>query len=287
MKIKKLTLSDPDFPAMLQDALPQPQQIYVASNNLPDLLARPRLAVVGSRKVSAYGRTITTNLATKVAREGVVIVSGLAIGVDALAHRAALDAGGLTIAVLPGSLEQIYPSSHYQLALQILEQGGALITEYPAGTNTFPSNFIARNRLVTALSQAVLITEAAARSGTLSTARFALDQGRDVLAVPGNITSPTSAGTNNLLKIGATPVTEPEDILHVLHIKPTKTQKARPKGANPQEQTILDLIHAGVHSGGELLAQSKLDVSLFNQHMTMLEITAKIRPLGGDTWVLQ
>jgi DNA processing protein len=287
MKINKLTFNDNGFPEALRHIVPKAQAIYVAGDTFDELLTRPRVAVVGSRKVSAYGKTVTTELTTKLARAGVVIVSGLAIGVDALAHRAALNAGGLTIAVLPGSLEQIYPSSHYNLAMQILEQGGALVTEYPAGTLTYPSNFIARNRIVTALSQAVLITEAAARSGTLSTARFALEQGRDVLCVPGNITSPTSAGTNNLLKVGATPIAEVDDIFHVLNIKPTEAKKVTAKGTNPGEQIILDLIQRGVRNGGELLEQSKLDVTLFNQHLTMLEITAKIRALGGDTWGLQ
>src|SRR5207244_4380589 len=137
------------------------------------------------------------------------------LGVDAVAHQAALDAGGLTIAVLPSPLEEIYPVSHRRLAMQILEKGGALISEFPEGTPAFRGNFIARNRLVSGLSDALLITEAAEKSGSLHTARFALEQGREVLAVPGNITSITSAGTNNLLKAGAAPVTSYEDVMYV------------------------------------------------------------------------
>src|SRR5687767_2661656 len=165
MNVNRLTLTSSDFPEVLRHIPQPPKELFVAGGQLSELLKRPLVTVVGSRKVSAYGKTVTTKLAGELARAGVVIVSGLAIGVDAIAHRAALEAGGLTIAVLPGSLDDIYPSSHYQLAMRIIEQGGALLTEYPPGTRTYPGNFIARNRLASGLSQAVLITEAAEKSG--------------------------------------------------------------------------------------------------------------------------
>jgi DNA processing protein len=224
-------------------------------------------------------------LVNDLARAGVVIISGLAIGVDVVAHRAALEAGGLTIAVLPCGLDRIYPAAHRNVATQILAQGGALVTEYPEGTITYPVNFIARNRIASGLSQAVLITEAAEKSGTLHTARFALEQGKDVLAVPGNITSPTSSGTNNLLKIGATPVTSSADVFHILGIKPNQ-QATIPKGGTPQEQTILDLISDGITDGTQLQEQSSLSTPTFNQALTMLEITGKVRSLGANQWSL-
>jgi len=236
--------------------------------------------------VSAYGQAVTAKLASELAKAGVVIVSGLAIGVDAIAHTAALDAGGLTVAVLPAGLDRIYPSSHHQLARRILEQGGALLTEYPPNTRTYPGNFIARNRIASGISDAVLITEAAEKSGTLHTARFALEQGKDVLAVPGNITSPTSAGTNNLIKSGATPVTSAEDIFHVLGIKGAAPTHI-PKGATPEEQTIINLLTQGESEGSALLDRSRLGVAPFNQALTMLEITGKIRSLGANKWTLR
>jgi DNA processing protein len=286
MIVNKLTVTSSNFPEVLLHIPQPPKVLFVAGKNLSDLLSRPCVTVVGSRKVSAYGKAVTTQLAAELARAGVVVVSGLAIGVDAIAHRAALEAGGLTIAVLPGSLDDIYPSSHYQLAMCILDQGGALVTEYPPGTTTYPGNFIARNRIASGLSHAVLITEAAEKSGTLHTARFALEQGKDVLAVPGNITSRTSSGTNNLIKTGATPVTSVDDIFHVLGIQATAPVRT-PRGATPEEQTIINLLAEGENDGATLLFMSRMETSLYNQTMTMLEITGKVRSLGANKWSLQ
>lgn len=256
--------------------------------DLGELLSRPAVAIVGSRKVSAYGQAVTIQLAAELAKAGVVIISGLAIGMDGVAHRAALEAGGLTLAVLPCSVEHVYPRTHHMLAKQILEKGGALVSEYPEGSFINKGNFIARNRIVSGLSDAVLITEAAQKSGTLHTADFALQQGIEVLAVPGNITSPTSVGTNNLIKTGATPVTSVDDIFQVLGIEPaTKQQSGAPKGDNPHEQILLDLLLAGTQAGEELLEASQLDIRQFNQTLTMLEIHGHIRPLGNNRWSLK
>lgn len=145
-------------------------------------------------------------------------------------------------------------------------------------------SFTGRNRIVSGLSDAVLITEAAEKSGTLHTARFAIEQGREVMAVPGNITSATSAGTNNLIKTGATPVTDVADILHALGLNPKKAKAHTPRGANEAEQLLLDLIIEGTPDGSALLHASKLDTSAFNQTLTMLEITGKVRALGNNQW---
>lgn len=247
-------------------------------------MARPQIAIVGSRKVTAYGRSVTAQLAGELARAGVVIVSGLALGIDGIAHRAALDAGGLTTAILAGGLDKIYPGAHVRLAEQIVRQGGALLSEYPEGTPSLKYNFIERNRLVSGLSGAVLITEAAQKSGTLHTATFALEQGKDVLAVPGNITSLQSAGTNRLIKSGAMPVTCVEDVFRTLGIKSPAKLRIRPRGATNEEQVILDLLAAGESDGAVLLEKSTLDVARFNQALTMLEITGKIRSLGANKW---
>lgn len=248
-------------------------------------MQRPRVAIVGSRKVTTYGREVTRTLAADLARAGVVVISGLAIGVDSIAHTAALEAGGLTLAVLPGGLSQIYPASHTHLAARIVSQGGALVSEYDSNVHPQKWFFVERNRLVSGLAQALLVTEAAEKSGTLHTANFALDQGRDVLAVPGNITSPLSRGTNNLIKIGATPVASAADILNVLGIAGSK--KSAPHSNNPHEQTIIDLIFSGVRDGAQLLQESKMSVQQFSQTLTMLEIQGIVQALGNNQWQLK
>lgn len=285
MKVKELTLTAPAYPERLRHIARPPNPLFVQGNDVNELLTRPCVTVVGSRKMSAYGKAVTWELAEKLTRAGIVIISGLALGVDSIAHRAALDAGGRTIAVLPRGLDRIYPAVHAGLARRICEQGGALVTEYTPGSPAYPSNFIARNRIASALSDAVLITEAAERSGTLSTARFALEQGKEVLAVPGNITSPTSAGTNNLIKSGATPVTSVNDILQLFGMAVSSARQA-PTGDNPHEQALLDLVFGGVSDGAILLQQSRLEISLFNQTLTMLEIKGLLRPLGNNHWTL-
>lgn len=281
------------FPGHLPYIRNSPKQLFVRSDTretFSDLMRRPRIAIVGTRRVTTYGQQVTADLAGELAAHGVVIISGLAIGIDSIAHQAALEANGLTMAVLPGSVEEIYPRSHQSLAKRILQNNGALVSEYPYGTQTFPPNFVARNRIVAGLADALLITEATENSGTMHTARFAMEQGIDVLAVPGNITSPTSAGTNNLIKTGVTPVTCVADILFALKLTSSIgepiSKKVRLNGANSDEQLLLDLLENGVTDGNELLQQSELAVEQFNHHMTMLEITARIRALGANQWGL-
>lgn len=286
MNIKIVHKRDKGYPLPLNNIASPPQQLYIYGADLVELLKRPRLAIVGSRNVSSYGRQITAKLARELAEQGIVIISGLALGVDAIAHAAALDAGGLTIAVLPSPVDHPYPSSNAQLAKRIVDNGGILVSEYSEDIFSFKTNFVARNRLVAGLAQAVLITEAAEKSGSLHTARFALEQGKDVLAVPGNITSIGSVGTNNLIKAGATPVTNYLDVLHVMKLKPHSTKPKEVRGRNANEQTVIDLIIQGNNDGDELLKKSGLDISQFNQVMTMLEISAKIRPLGNNKWSL-
>jgi len=287
MKVKELTLTPPSFPLKLQQISDPPDKLFLqGSNDINELLAGPCITVVGSRKVTPYGKAVTFDLVTQLASARLTIISGLALGVDSIAHRAALHAGGTTIAVLPTSLDAIYPAAHRGLAHDICQQGGALVTEYAPGAPTYASNFIARNRIAAAFGDAVLITEAAARSGTLSTARFALEQGKEVFAVPGNITSPMSAGTNTLIKNGATPVTCAADILQALGLQLPGKGKQPPTSRNPHEQTLLTLIYQGVFDGGTLLTHSGLDIQTFNQTLTMLEIQGRIQPLGANRWGL-
>ncbi len=279
---KKHKLKGLEIPDCLQTIPSPPKELFIYGELAP-LLEKPRLAVVGSRKVTPYGKAVTGQLTREAAEAGIVIISGLALGVDSIAHQATLSASGLTVAVLPSSIENIAPRAHIPLAQRILEQNGALVSEYPQGSEPNRGNFINRNRIVAGLSDAVLITEAAANSGTMHTANFALEQGKPVLVVPGNITSPQSAGTNNLLKSGAIPVTDVEDIFSVLGINKNKTSLVI-NAANEQEFIILSLIQEGTSDGHELLAKSELDAAVFNQTLTMLEITGKIKALGSNHW---
>lgn len=274
-------------PPLLQEIPDAPGQLYTLGNSLTKLLRRPRVAIVGSRKMTPYGRVVTEKLATELAGQGIVVVSGLAYGVDACAHRAALAVGGQCIAVLANGLDTIYPAGHTRLGKEIIKSGGVIVSEYAPGTPPMQHRFLERNRLVAGLAGAVLITEAAERSGTLNTTAHALNQGKPVLAVPGNITSALSVGTNNILKSGAHPVTSVTDILAMLNINPTEVgQAAVPIAVNDQEAILLKLLSEGMTDGSELLRHSQLETAVFNQTLTMLEITAKIRPLGANHWRL-
>lgn len=280
--LKKHKLSVSDIPAQLQTIPSPPRELFIIGD-LGEILSRPRLTIVGSRKVTPYGQAVTEKLAQEAAKAGIVIISGLALGVDSIAHRAALSVGGLTAAVLPCGLDTIYPRSHGGLAREILAKNGALISEYKEGTEPFPSNFVARNRLVAGLGDAILVTEAAEKSGTLHTVNFALEQGKPVLVVPGNITSALSAGTNNLIKSGAVVVTSIEDILQAMKLE-GHSAKEEIIASSPEEYVILSLLKDGTSDGHELLTKSELEPSIFNQTLTMLEITGRIKPLGNNHW---
>lgn len=279
-------LQNKAIPEMLRRIATPPQDLYVVGP-LKELLERPRLIVVGSRRPTPYGKQVTQNLVQELAGLGIVIVSGLAYGIDSVAHQACLEAGGQTIAVLPGGLDNVYPAAHQRLADRILERGGALVSEYPAGSVAYKLNFVARNRIVSGLGDAVLIIEAADKSGTLHTAAFASEQGKTVMAVPGNITSPLSVGTNRLLRDGATFVTNAQDVIEGLGLRQLILDLPAVVAANDQEASVINLLGKGVTDISQLQAQSGLSPPLFNQTLTMLEITGKIRALGAGHYRLQ
>lgn len=247
---------------------------------------QPTVAIVGTRKPTVYGKEVAYRLSSELASRGIVIVSGLALGIDGIAHQAALDVGGTTLAILAGGLDSIYPTRHVGLGRQIVVKGGALVSEYPAGMPPLPHQFLERNRIVSGLSDVVIIIEAASRSGTLATARHALDQGKTVMAVPGNITSPSSAGCNQLLKNGASVVTETKDVLHELGFEDATKQQKLTLASSPEEQAIIRLLQVGMRAGDELQQKSGLDAAIFQQTLTMMEITGKIRALGANQWTL-
>lgn len=281
-----VTLTLKRLPAELLRLPQPPARLYLSADTLDGLLARPRIAIVGSRKVSPYGRAVTTTFASKLAGKGVVVVSGLALGVDSIAHSSVLQAGGTTVAVLPSGLDKMYPTSHTQLAHQIAGSHGLLVTEYPMGSDPRRDHFVARNRIIAALAEGVLITEAAVNSGSLHTARFALELGLPVMAVPGPVTSPTSEGTNNLIKAGAVPVTNLEDVFAALKWRDTAQTTGDIHTNTAEERIIIELLRAGQSDGHQLLAASRLEAAKFNQALTMLELTGHIRPLGNNHWSL-
>lgn len=227
MNINKVT---PDKHKYLQitSFIDKPPVTLYYCGTLPESRV-PTVAIVGTRKPTAYGKEVTHRLAYDLAQQGIIIVSGLALGVDGLAHQAALEAGGTTLAVLPCGLPKIYPARHRDLAAAIVAKGGALITEYTSDDEiSYQSNFLERNRIVAGLADAVLITEAAARSGTLNTAAHALAQGKEVFVVPGNITSPMSSGCNALIKQGAHVALSADDIIQVIAPELLRQQSTLP-----------------------------------------------------------
>ena len=289
MEINRIRPDEHNFTQRLA-SIANPPKSLCFMGALPTSSA-PVVAIVGSRKPSAYGREVTEQLAGDLAKAGCIIVSGLALGIDGIAQKAALEAGGTVIGVIPNELPDISPQTNYKLAMTIIKKGGAILSEWKKGDGKVVNrwSFLERNRLVSGLADAVIITEAAERSGTLNTAAHALSQGRDVFAVPGNITSPLSAGCNALLKQGAYPATEAKDILQIIAPEQLKksSQNQLPLGSSPEETIIINLIAGGIRSGDQLQQQSGLSASNFSTALTMLEINGVIKPLGANNWTLK
>jgi DNA processing protein len=244
----------------------------------------PSVAIVGTRKPTRYGQEITYKLCYELATRGAVIISGMALGVDAIAHTAALDAGGVTIAVQANGLDNLTPMTNRALGERIVQQGGLVISEYEPGMPPLAHQFLARNRIVSGLADAVVVTEAASRSGTLNTAAHALAQGKEVYAVPGNVTSPMSAGCNQLIRQGATPLLSHQDLVEVLFPTTGDEQARLPMGSNALEQAIIDALSAGLRDGDDICAAAGASPHEFNTALTMLEISGIIAPLGGNRW---
>jgi DNA processing protein len=210
--LRWLSRSDAGFPSLLRAIHDPPPGLFVRGGGEVAGLSRPAVAIVGARACSPYGATVARSLGRELAGAGLVVVSGLARGIDGEAHRGALEAGGLTVAVLGCGIDRDYPASHRELARRIAERG-LIVSEYAPGVEPAPWRFPARNRIVAGLTAATVVVEARERSGALITADLALEEGREVLAVPGEITSALSAGTNALLRLGATPLTSTADVL--------------------------------------------------------------------------
>ncbi len=276
-----ITPEDAEFPALLKNMPDPPLALYLRGALKPeDDLA---LAIVGTRKATAYGRDAAGHFARQLARQGVTIVSGLAHGIDGAAHRGALEAGGRTIAVLGCGIDRVYPPDHADLARQIAQQG-ALISEFPVGSKPEARHFPRRNRIISGLSLGVLVAEAPENSGAMITATFAADQGRDVFAVPGSIFSATSGGANRLIQEGAKLVTCVEDILEELNIA-QRTVEARRltrqiAPASDKEKMLLRHLTADPLTVDELVRRSGLDAADVLGTLTLLELQGYVEDDG-------
>jgi DNA processing protein len=257
-----------ELPPRLRAIHDPPTRLYLRGGAPPDLLAEPSVAIVGARACSPYGAQVARRLGRELAGAGVVVVSGLARGVDGEAHRGALDAEGHTVAVLGCGIDRDYPAAHASLAAAIAERS-LLVSEYEPGVEPAPWRFPARNRIVAGLAAATVVVEARERSGALITADFALEEGREVFAVPGEITSALSAGTNDLLRLGATPLTSAADVLELFDLAPAASSDASLSGPAAK---VLDALRAGAASADELARATRLEVAAVTAALAELEL---------------
>ncbi len=284
--ITMLSWLDDGYPVPLLDLETAPPVLYFLGRPevlRPEFWQRPLVAIVGTRKVTPYGQQVTRQLAAGLARTGVVVVSGLARGVDSLAHQAALDAQGWTLAILGNGVDIVYPAENGQLGAAIQQRGG-LFSEFPPGFPPLPGNFPARNRIIAGLSRLVVVTEAAEKSGSLITARLAADQGKDVLAVPGPITSSLSQGTSLLLKQGAKLVTTVADILQELNLPAVATPKVDLDQLSPEEKAIYQALAAGEKYLDELVRATDLPASRLGSILSIMAVKGLVADLGSGRW---
>jgi DNA processing protein len=299
-----LVLDDGVYPALLRETYDPPVVLYV-KGKWDECLERPCIAIVGSRRCSTYGQNAALMMSRELAQRGLTIVSGLARGIDAAAHRGALEAGGRTVAVMGTGLDQVYPRDHKKLAGEILNRGGALVTQFPLSTPPVSENFPYRNRVISGLSLGVLVIEAAENSGSLITARLAMEQNREVFAVPGNITSRNSFGTNYLIKgAGAKLVQQWQDVAGELpaeiaaQLLPPPSRKSRKKGElldqlklsppdlSEPELAVFNLLSTDTPLQIDTLAEgTKLSITQLTSALLALEMRELVRALPGMCFV--
>lgn len=315
IKINQFSPLEHNFTEVLDSIALKPKTLYFYGK-IPENMSkngqqiRPKtVAIVGSRHNTKYGEEIAYKLAYELGKHGVIVISGLAFGIDSIGHRGCLDAGGTTIAVLGTRIDDIYPKKHAPLAREIIDNGGAIISEYAPLSSQEASlgpaeyykdgkrqidrklSFLYRNRLISGLSDIVVVVEAAEKSGSLNTATHALEQGKEIFAVPGNITNPYSQGCNKLIKQGAIPYTDPSDILRELFPedyakKHHKLRQALLFGDTDVETMILKAIATGAQTGDLIMKLTHLPPEVFNQTITLLELKSRVRALGMNTWCL-
>ncbi|PIR07575.1 DNA-protecting protein DprA [Candidatus Jorgensenbacteria bacterium CG_4_10_14_0_8_um_filter_39_13] len=285
IRMKKLNLNDPLYPSLLK-YIPQPPKMLYFLGELPNDEI-PKIAIVGTRKATTEGKLIAKKIAYDLSEMGIIIVSGLALGIDAAAHQGAVRAQAKTIAVLANGLDEIYPRQNANLAQEILSLDGAIISEYPPGTPAYPEQFLARNRIISGLSLATLIVEAPIHSGSLVTARYALEQGREVFIVPGPVNHSNYEGSHFLLREGGRLVTKAEDVIEDLNLGEklkTKVESSKNDFGNDEiTQKILDSL--GLKKGGltidEIIKNTNLEPQVVNQSLTFLIFKGRVKERLG------
>ncbi len=282
--IQILTWADESYPVRLKEIEQPPPVLYIRGDYLQDDLFA--VAVVGTRRITPYGRQITEELCSYLAGNGITVISGMARGVDAAAHTATLKMGGRTIAVLGSGVDRIYPPEHRSLASQILTCG-ALVSDYAPGTAPEAANFPPRNRIISGLSLAVVVVEAGETSGALITAGFAAEQGREVFAVPGSILAPQSKGTNKLIQTGAQPLLSPADILQALNLTQADEQKSarRVLPADSLEGRLLQILGDEPLHVDEIRNRSDLPIEQVSASLVLMELKGMVRQVGGMNYV--
>ncbi len=280
-----VTWGSPEYPELLREIPAAPPLIFLRGQLKP--IDRWAVAVVGTRRLTAYGRQVTRDLVAGLVVNGITVVSGLARGIDAVAHRTALEDGGRTIAVMASGIDKVYPPEHRDLAREIVAGRGAIISDYPFGAEPESSHFPARNRLISGLSLGVIVIEAGERSGALITARFALEQNREVFAVPGNIHSPVSVGTNRLIQQGGKLVMRVEDILEELNLRMAAEQAVAqvvlPETA--EEAALISQLSSQPIHVDELGRLTGMPMSLISSTLTMMELKGMIQQVGGMNYI--
>ena len=287
LRIQVITWKDAGYPPLLRKMDYAPPVLYACGQLVEDDL-RYTIGIVGTRKMSTYGRQVTEHFTRDLVKGRITIVSGLALGIDTVAHNTALDEGGRTIAVLACGLDTIYPPSNYHLAKQIVDSGqGVLLTSFPLGIKPDGGNFPARNHIISGLSLGVLVTEAPDKSGALITASSALSQGREVYAVPNNIFSNSGMGTNQLLKDGAHPVTEVKDILEHLNIHTVPRDEDLPllEPANEEEKQLLTLLTREPQHIDDLIRSSGLAANTVSSTLIIMELNGMVKQIGNMQYV--
>jgi DNA processing protein len=282
--IEIITWDDVLYPPRLKEIDQPPPVLYLRGSLIPeDIWA---VAVVGTRRISTYGRQVAEDVGSFLAANGVTVVSGLARGVDAIAHQSALKAGGRTIAVLGCGVDRIYPPEHTQLAGRIMANG-AILSDYAMGTPPDASNFPPRNRIISGLSMATVIIEAGETSGALITAQFAIDQGREVFAVPGNILAPQSKGTNKLIAQGAHPLLSVHDLMDILNLTRVteQSQSRRVLPVDETESILMSVLTQEPIHMDEIRIQTGLPIERVSATLVMMELKGLVRQVGGLNYV--
>ncbi len=283
MGIRIITFNSDEYPESLKHIPDSPIVLYAKGDSLN--ISNISVSIVGSRKCSQYGRNAAYKFAKDFASYGITVISGLAVGIDSSAHLGSIDGKGKTIAVIGSGLDRVYPASNKQLADRVISSG-SLISEFPLGTKPEKYNFPFRNRIISGLSLATIVVEAAKKSGSLITARLAAEQGKDVFAVPGNITSRMSEGTNALIKDGAIPATCTDDILtYVKELKTDNPQlenvKKPVKNVTPEEKLILSIMENSAETIDNVSLKNGISVSKLIAVLTYMEVKGLIKRNGG------